>query len=1024
MLVVVMGVLTLVSVFAVAFSVTVSVESSAASAFVDTVRARFLAQAGFNRAAVELTNLLIERSRAVQAQRVANPLLAGDVSSYDSIDDRWVYPDRGLRLAETLRPSFLAGEFQGTERRVVHSGSLGGTLTAGGDVYALKVIDCAGMIHLNMADRQILGGMIRVLCRELGDSAGADPVRTAVMGDTDRIVTRLADLRPAGGYRSRLDLRGALRSEFANERLASGDLLKSEAYAGLLGDYLTAFGWVDGSTLRPPRARFGGSGTEVMDMRLALEPRAPVNVNTAPREVLVAVLEGIHARDGSRWDVSLDQAAAEGLAQAIVDRRLDPGSGTSRPFKGWKDFYGFVDTVQIAPGGTGSPRPLSQEERALVKVHANSNADVDEFFHDGYYLRADGSTSPLDENLLVRRFVKGGLVLAMDRTDLVSYTTEFCFHSMGVFELSSLGMVLDPQGRVVAEGEYYSVVRIFETWRDSSQNDFEYGRMPVNAIVRRDVGGAVQEVHFGVASVPEYSNERGRDAPFAPLSPPARYDGQLVLNGLVSQVVKPRDFLLGFVRGTLKAHPLPARRTDLNEPLGSGRPHATRPNRAVDARAVEGTGVPGVDTAALFHGEGASDLMHDGVVFHEGLRGLGYLEYSNGSSADAKSGNVNVRLDSGTIELWVKPLWDLDSAGGVLKPVQETYFYWGRRLQPKAPDWFSQFNDPTMAAGVSAKLSAMEEENSIEIFRRKELNGQDYVYARVAFKGPKVGLATAPVAHDSGDTIRVKVTGWKPREWHHITLVYGKHDNAAGNGRMGSARLFVDGQMSVINVFPTQIRTWIDWSIPAIRQFMEPLSFDDNPRVAPVNDTVLVGAGRAPYEQEVTLAAGSTVFDPEFMYVGTPTGGEIRDHCTAILDNVFGHHYIRQVTISAQRYLPRSRYFDQSISTAAGPNDNTRGLYRRRLQPMEGRPFVMGGTDWTEWHDGFLGEGFGVEVYTGRGRRLLPGEHAEKSDAVYYNVNVANASNRWPINATPYLDDVTLTFFTGPRVLYTSDVLE
>ena len=64
----------------------------------------------------------------------------------------------------------------------------------------------------------------------------------------------------------------------------------------------------------------------------------------------------------------------------------------------------------------------------------------------------------------------------IDKTDLNRSTTEFSFHSNGVFQLTSTGQVLRPgTGQLLAERKLKAVVKVYDVWRESTQADFVRG---------------------------------------------------------------------------------------------------------------------------------------------------------------------------------------------------------------------------------------------------------------------------------------------------------------------------------------------------------------------------------------------------------------------------------------------------------------------------------------------------------------------------------------------------------------------
>jgi hypothetical protein len=216
---------------------------------------------------------------------------------------------------------------------------------------------------------------------------------------------------------------------------------------------------------------------------IEITSRAPININTASKAVLVAVLsylegffvlEQLRAFYGFSWDTynfyygppkpgyqdapktipSLGRVyrtiPLEGpgstqiynnaliIADKIIERR------SVKPFNSWKDFNSFIDALVgevlldlrgvnyfNEPVGWRSDARMasnqyiikltSQAIADVIKANANPNLHLNEI-------------NP-DENLWQW----------VDKTDLIKNSTEFCFLPTGVFEIESQGLVLKPK---------------------------------------------------------------------------------------------------------------------------------------------------------------------------------------------------------------------------------------------------------------------------------------------------------------------------------------------------------------------------------------------------------------------------------------------------------------------------------------------------------------------------------------------------------------------------------------------------
>ncbi|MHC4608002.1 MAG: hypothetical protein ACYTAF_13915, partial [Planctomycetota bacterium] len=438
-LVVVLGVLVVLSFLAATFTTLSATERSISRNYLDHVRARLLAQSGVEHAVAHLRDIL----------------------------RRGFFPEDG--------PPLFCGapvEFTGT--------MASGTYAPRGDRYLLRIADASGMIHVNDGlaydpDHSVNRNLRRVL-NALGAQPGVD---LPDLGD------RILEARPPGGYASKHDLFAALGTDRVRP-------------------FLTTHAWVDPAVAEPvplseaaidcypvsferpsspdgPIHRHGHQknalGRPIRDpLRFddgvygldSLHPqwieivaRAPVNVNTAPREVLIALLTDLRGffldertdsplTPGYGWmdhrmtydrrgndgdEIGFLRLTASLDAPAIADAIID-----ARAFRSWAQFNTFADGLvpDIVP---------SQAEADVLKANFNPNLNLNE-------LNPDRALHTL-----------------VDKTDLVVHSTEFCFTPMGYFEIESTGQVM-PE---VAESKLSAVVRLFDAHRETTQQQFYAG---------------------------------------------------------------------------------------------------------------------------------------------------------------------------------------------------------------------------------------------------------------------------------------------------------------------------------------------------------------------------------------------------------------------------------------------------------------------------------------------------------------------------------------------------------------------
>lgn len=236
---------------------------------------------------------------------------------------------------------------------------------------------------------------------------------------------------------------------------------------------------------------------------LLLQPRAPININTAPREILVAVLTGIQG-----WTVtpgtienpiqfktlvnpgkailsekvSIEQASR--LADHIIAYRR------KQPFTNWNQFERFIMGGEeitkfdenYPVGGGLDPKLgfLDHWQKQAIFANANPNTRMGDFNPDEVY---NAPFVAKFGNPKLSDYYSQPLLGHIDKTKLRFWTTEFCFSSMGYFEIESVGMI----GKVktgntsgvnvveiepLAESRISVDVKLWDVYRHSSQRDF------------------------------------------------------------------------------------------------------------------------------------------------------------------------------------------------------------------------------------------------------------------------------------------------------------------------------------------------------------------------------------------------------------------------------------------------------------------------------------------------------------------------------------------------------------------------
>jgi hypothetical protein len=206
-----------------------------------------------------------------------------------------------------------------------------------------------------------------------------------------------------------------------------------------LKDFVTIEGWQDTTTVKPAPSSTTG---------LVMEPRYPVNLNTASKEVLHTVIAiGIKIMDETTF------LAAEKLANEIIAYRL------RKPFESWNEFEAFMDNAI----GTDTPKSFSAADVRLFEKKKSLAAQ-------------------LKPNTLLQRFNPNNiLVRPLDKTHIDTPSTELILGHSGYYEINSLGIITS----AVSKGIDDELLTFF--YSDSSRNTItggELGRKEIYAVVK------------------------------------------------------------------------------------------------------------------------------------------------------------------------------------------------------------------------------------------------------------------------------------------------------------------------------------------------------------------------------------------------------------------------------------------------------------------------------------------------------------------------------------------------------------
>lgn len=365
-LIIVLGVLAVLALLATTFATLQATEKQVARNYLDTVRAKLLAQSGVQDAEARLREFFPYRYFSTVNANEPKPW---KYWGRDVAETKEPGPDD--KLEESLNPSFALEARSGNKPEVPQdpsdvnvaplqvlvdgkargmSGILGSSTYANnGDQYALKITDISGRLYVNDGldgDTPTRKSSVTQNLKRILNILG-DVIHVKNLGD------RIVDNRPVSGYRNAQDLLKALEFD--------------ELMYNRVKDYVTTYAWVDPNVINPvplsqslaerfaartnvrfdrgtpPIYRFGSQVTGVNSAKAPVNPvggldafngsqdpaaenitiygldtlnpqwievvsRAPVNVNAAPREILIALLTGLQGffitdrrRNNPRW---------------------------------------------------------------------------------------------------------------------------------------------------------------------------------------------------------------------------------------------------------------------------------------------------------------------------------------------------------------------------------------------------------------------------------------------------------------------------------------------------------------------------------------------------------------------------------------------------------------------------------------------------------------------------------------------------------------------------------------------------
>ncbi|MBI4833372.1 MAG: hypothetical protein HY811_00945 [Planctomycetes bacterium] len=633
-----LGFLVVLGLMMVVFWILNRVQGVSHSAYIDQFRAKFLAQAGIERALIEFQNN--PYVYFINDNNTPWFYWGEDYNHNNQLDkEEDQNKNKQLDIIEcpgelALAPSFASGKTQKIQGKTIGCSGIIPRLEGDvSDLYVLKIIDTSGQIYINGRGE----GFLQLL-NNLGKILDVD--------------SELGDRIFAG--REKLSNKSFSIKEELKEMLTEKEYRRIEPY-------ITVWGQPNIKVIKPKpfskrlgQPKHGENITGISRLNpglLETEPRVPVNINTAPKPVLMAVLLGLNGsyiaqsgvvnpelsdEEGEPLD-KFNYEAGEGLKIGVIKEAGIDYKLTSRlaelimkerqvrPFFSWTDFNRFCDRL-LEEGVFGSIESSEEYEIArakadLIKASANPNTMLNDF----------------NPNELVLRVI--------DKSDLNVYTTEFCFQPQGYFEIESTGIVIRSVANPIesaekGEGDFNvtglqkirQVVKLFENHYETTQQDFSHG------VISRS--GKNEFTHHN------------KTLQLYPEPDIGDYQEQCVADGQIMRATtqnrsrnKERNELLTFRNhfdGTLKAD------------YSAGNPSA-----------VEGTGVSVFDNEekSLFAAENATaGLLYPDGIYSELMSCPSYKAENNLVDAFIHRNLFGEKRFRGTVSFWVKPAYFAKSA--------------------------------------------------------------------------------------------------------------------------------------------------------------------------------------------------------------------------------------------------------------------------------------------------------------------------------------------------------------------------
>ncbi len=701
-----------------------------------TLEAELIAQAGIDYAVLKLLEGFHEDPfylswlyYSPDSEAVADPEFNSSFFADDLVGTGVSLEDiQPLSTNQVQEPSF---------GRIIAGRNASGQLKDRQRLFTLKIFDTSSQINVNNQSDS-LGAMLDNLSRALArrepyaSDKGSDGV-----GPLKGLGQEIATQRPPGGYTSKSELIG----------ISNGSKSITEEDLHYIFDYITVYPSLSAmqSNTIYENVSFAVPGNENSYTK---EFRSPININTASWPVLYAVFQGLQALGISTVQITEEEAAV--LSNRICLHRF------SEAFGSWQEFEDFLEEEKelIFPENTF-------EKVAVIKANC----------------------SPI---FAMRRLNPDNVIYQfINKADLAYQTTELCFFPLGNFEITSLGQVLDKEGRVQSAAKYYTVSKVFQILTQRTQDDFEENNRYENLLDRiKNRQGFSSGNNVQTGSDSQGSTYVGSIQPlwFSSLTGYSGLDEPLEEDlGGSAPVGKGGNYLF---------------RADFNGSFTANKGDA--PNASGDkVTAVNSGGVAVPEEGGTF-----GDLVSDGVVFYAGESSAENLFYQSRPQENPKLDNPSeagnfpplinapgiVPLEGtsneGTLMFWFKLSNDWDSSDW------RTVFFSNTAFEVEDP-----LEETSYQMGVQKEIQMKVKKGNDP---NNPLAKQVEIQTRSKFFCEQDGVATPPPPEfmpyefiDFGRNISANINA---QEWYHLAIRW-QEGNTLDNflGENGSSSMALSG---------------------------------------------------------------------------------------------------------------------------------------------------------------------------------------------------------------------------------------